>query len=299
MSRRELLTRYKNFFGERETSEILKVKDKIRKDQYVRVNRSLCEIEDVEKFLKGNRVKYSRTFLPNCIKIEKSFFNLSSSLPSLTGEIYLQDIASQIPVNCIDYSNFSGKVRVLDMAASPGSKTTQIADMLTLNGIEFEMIALEPEKKRLQKLINNIQKQGFRGIEIFNVRGEEFESKEKFDIILLDAPCSGNLAGDSDWLEKRNVEGIRKMAELQKKLLRKASELLREGGVLIYSTCSMEPEEDEENVEWILRNCGLRTFRPKLEFPFDVRPLRKQDSYRFMPHKAQMQGFFVCCLTKK
>lgn len=298
MSRNELLKRWDRNFGEDEVKELLRNYREIASKSYIRINLSKITIVEVQKFLKQNRVKFDKTVFPNCLKVEKSFFNLSSSLYSLTGDIYLQDLASQIPVNCIDLKYLKGKkkIRVLDMAASPGSKTTQIADFFNVLGMDYEIVALEPEPKRLTKLVNNIQKQSFDRIKIVESRGEDFSDSKKFDLILLDAPCSGNLVGDFRWLDKREVNGILSMAELQKKLLLNASKLLKENGILIYSTCSMEFEENEANVEWILKNSSLKSYLPSLKFPFDVSPLKKgQKSMRFFPLKSQTQGFFVCC----
>lgn len=294
MTQKELIKRYEQFFGKKETQLLLEMPRKIGNDKYVRVNISKTTPEEVEKFLKSNRVKFSKSLLPYAYNIERSFFNLSSSLPMLSGEMYMQDIASQLPVHCIDFKNLKKKVRVLDMAAAPGSKTTQLADLLTYHKVAYEIIALEPEKKRLKKLMNNIQKQGFEHISVFNVTGQEFEAEEKFDIILLDAPCSGNLVGDKGWLEKRTVVGIKKMAALQRELLEKASQLLAQGGILIYSTCSIEPEEDEENVKWAVENLDLVVKEVQI-------PLKTQNTgfgYKLLPYKSKTQGFFICYFHK-
>ena len=112
--------------------------------------------------------------------------------------------------------------------------------------------------------------------------------------MLLDAPCSGNLIGERDWLQKRDVKGIAQRSVLQRKLLQKASELVKIEGVLIYSTCSLEIEENEENVEWFLKNSKLKSFKTRFKFPFETNPTKKQDSLRFMPQRSKTQGFFVC-----
>lgn len=309
----ELKSRYENFFGKGSFDKLIDAKKKYSKNQFLRINLSKSSVVEVEDFLKKNRVKFSKTFIENALKIEKSFFNLSGAPEGILGKYYLQDLASQIPVNCINFkslksqvSSRSSSLRVLDMAASPGSKTTQIADMLNYHNIDYKIVALEPEVKRLTKLINNIQKQGFRNIEIYNSYGQDFKSDEKFDLILLDAPCSGNLVGDRDWLEKRNVKGIEQNAKVQRELLTNAYNLLSENGILIYSTCSLEPEENEINVDWFMKNFKVNSFRPKIKFPFSTKPLSRykrkdlkiKDCLRFMPYESKTQGFFVCCFIK-
>jgi 16S rRNA C967 or C1407 C5-methylase (RsmB/RsmF family) len=300
--------RYDDLFGEDAYEDLLEAQEMYSQDQYVRINISKRKVSEIEKFLKSNRVKFVRTYIKNCLRIEKSFFNLSSSLEALSGEIYMQDIASQIPVNLIDYDSLLAKgrsIKILDMAASPGSKTTQIADMMAFFKIDCEITALDPEVKRLRKLVSNIQKQNFRNISVINVKGEDFKTSDKFDVILLDTPCSGNLIGDTSWLKKRDIEGIRANAVLQKKLLKKASELLAEDGLLLYSTCSMEPEENEENVEYAQKELKLKSKKSSFEFPFETRPEKlvdrkfmKQESIRLFPYLSESQGFFVCLLEK-
>ncbi|MDA3855270.1 MAG: RsmB/NOP family class I SAM-dependent RNA methyltransferase [Candidatus Woesearchaeota archaeon] len=301
--------RYDDFFGGGTFHKLLDAKEKYTKNQFIRINLSKISIEEGDKFLKKNRVKYSNTFISNALKIERSFFNISSSIESISGKVYLQDLASQIPVNCIDFSKYKNKkIRILDMAASPGSKTTQIADLFSLHEIDYEIVALEPENKRLTRLINNIQKQGFENITIVNTLGEDYEDKELFDIVLLDAPCSGNLVGDRDWLKKRDMNGILNNSDLQKKLLKNAEKLTKKEGIMIYSTCSLEVEENELNVDWILKNSKLKSFKPILKFGFDTKPLtifkgKKLDqgvenSIRIMPYLSKTQGFFVCCFRK-
>ncbi len=303
---KQLLQRYDNFFGTRTSQKLLEAKRKYSNNQFIRVNKSKTSNKLIEEFLKKNRVKFTKTYLPNSFKIEKTFFNLSSAPQCILGEFYLQDLASQIPVNCIDFSSLPKKVKVLDIAASPGSKTTQIADILKSKEIAYDIIALEPETKRLTKLINNIQKQSFENINIINSTGQDFKTSTKFDIILLDAPCSGNLVGDRDWLNKRDLKGIQNNANLQKQLLKNAASLLVPNGILIYSTCSLEIEENEENALWAQQNLGLKSFLPTLKFPFETDSFKltknkkylKLKSIRIMPYLSQTQGFFVCCFKR-
>ena len=300
--------RYDKFFGNGSFKKLLNAQEEYGDDQYIRINISKKKVSEIEKFLKSNRVKFDRTYIKNCLRIRKSFFNLNSSLEALTGDIYMQDIASQIPVNLLDWDKLISKkkkLRILDMAAAPGSKTTQISDMMKFFKIECEIIALEPEQKRLRKIRNNVQKQGLTNIEIIQSRGEEFKDKEKFDLIFLDTPCSGNLVGDRSWLKKRDLKGIEGMAQIQKKLLKNASELLLDDGTLIYSTCSLEPEENEYNVEYAQKELNLKSIKSDFEFPYETKPekllkikIMKQESIRLLPFESETQGFFACILEK-
>lgn len=301
----ELLARYDKWFG---NGTGRKLNDSIRnysQNQFVRVNLSKMEIEEVLSFFKKNRVKYENTFLPNGFKIEKSFFNLSSSLPCLSGQIYFQDLASQVPVNCVDFSRLkelsdSGKIiKVLDGCASPGSKTTQMLDLLNYNKINYELTAIELEEVRVNRLVNNIQKMGFSGFKIVNTSATDFKTSEKYDVIILDVPCSGNLVGDRNWLKKRNVSDICEKSNLQKSIVKNISKYLENDGELIYSTCSIEREENEDNVKWINSNCDLKSVKIELDTNFDDSCLDGVLGLRFLPHKSRTQGFFVSKFVNK
>lgn len=301
-----LLIRYENWFGEGSSKLLLKEQRLYSSHGYIRVNISKTTVKSIVEFFKNHRVHFSATPIDNCFKINKTFFNISSTLPALTGELYIQDFASQIPVCTIDFerlkdiANENGKVLCLDMAASPGSKTTQLADILSFYNIPYEIVALEPEQKRLTKLINNIQKQGFTNVKVIETRAENYSTTKQFDVILLDAPCSGNLITDNQWLNKRNLKGIQDNAQLQKTLFAKAVELLAPAGQLIYSTCSLEREENEENVEYFSRHHPVKAMPLKLKMEFDTKPLNTtHHCMRFTPHISHTQGFFIAKFEKR
>lgn len=299
--------KYEKNFGEGIFDELKKNQKIILNNQYIRVNSDKTEVLN---FLKKNRFKYIETFIDNCIKIEKSFFSISSSYLNLTGKIYLQDLASQIVVNTIteDLYKKKDKILILDMCSSPGSKITQLAKKLENKKIKYEIICLEPNKTRLLRLINNIQKQNCKNISILNILAENFISEKKFDLILLDAPCSGNFLSDKNWFSKRDQIGINNNAQLQKKLIKKAKELISQKGEIIYSTCSLEIEENEENINYAVQKLHLKTKQIDLKIPFSTKPVLKfenkifdttvKNSIRFMPNVSKTEGFFICKLVK-
>lgn len=301
--------KYSSIWGKNTLKKLLNMKREISSKQYIRVNTSKTSYGNVEQFLKKNRVKFEKTSLPNAIEIKKSFFNLTSSPTSLLGEIYSQDLASQLPILTLPEKIFEKQhISVLDMCASPGSKTTQIADILETKNCSYDITALEPEKKRITKLINNLQKQQVKNCKVFQIKGEDFSSSEKFDLIILDAPCSGNLIGDNNWLKKRNQQGIEQNASLQKKLLKKAYSLLKNDGILVYSTCSMEVEENEMNIDWFVKQFQVKTIQPKFKPTFPTTPLKEYKGKKFspqvsktmrlMPLTSKTQGFYVGIIIK-
>ncbi len=323
--------KYARDFGKNIFDEILMVKNSLEKNQFIRVNISKISTEKIEEFMQKEGIKYEKTFFPNFFKITRSPYSLASSPEHLMGWFYLQDLASGVPINCINWQSFQDtddsngqrfqnkeqELRVLDLCASPGSKTTQICDTLDSLNINYKLYAIEPQQKRLSRLINNIQKMNLKNVEVFQGFGESISTRDlglprgdegNFDVILVDAPCSGNIIGDRNWLQKRNEKGIYENSTLQKKILSNAKSMLKEDGILIYSTCSLEIEENEENIHYAIKELGMKTIDPSLTCNFNTAPITKgkggnfdkevSKCIRFMPHISKTEGFFVGVLKK-
>ena len=160
-----------------------------------------------------------------------------------TGRITRQEVVSMIPVLAMDIS--PGET-VLDMCASPGSKTTQIAECLGDRGIVF---ANEISNSRANTLVSNVQRHASRSTIVINHDGRHIPKvpMEGFDKILVDVPCTGSATTRKNpevW-GKWSPKGGRSLHDLQINLLRKAVSLVRPGGVIVYSTCSLDPIENE------------------------------------------------------
>jgi 16S rRNA C967 or C1407 C5-methylase (RsmB/RsmF family) len=126
----------------------------------------------------------------------------------------------------------------------------------------------------------------------------------KFDRILLDVPCSGNFAGDQDWFKRRTIADVERNAKLQREILTEAAACLREDGEIVYSTCSLEPEENEINMDWAIKHLNLRIEEVDchgekgLTEIFGSRlDISVERCRRIWP--AETQGFFVCKLKKQ
>ena len=168
-----------------------------------------------------------------------------------TGRITRQELVSMIPVLAMDIS--PGET-VLDMCASPGSKTTQIAECLGDRGIVF---ANEISNSRANTLVSNVQRHASRSTIVINHDGRHIPKvpMEGFDKILVDVPCTGSATTRKNpevW-GKWSPKGGRSLHDLQINLLRKAVSLVRPGGVIVYSTCSLDPIENEAVVAEIIR----------------------------------------------
>jgi tRNA (cytosine40_48-C5)-methyltransferase len=230
-------------------------------------------------------------------------FSLGATAEYLMGYYYLQESASQLPVQVLDPKPGEN---ILDMAASPGSKTTQIAQWMDNKGT---IIALDTDNRRLLALRNNLERCGITNTIVYK-KDARFatDMKMTFDKILLDAPCSGNYVIEEGFFTKKSVEGVHERARLQKELLKSAFNVLKDGGTLVYSTCSLEPEENEMNIEWLLKkypemkleDTGLEIGDPGLVKVFGKKLSSEiKKCRRFWPEKTGTEGFFIAKLIKK
>jgi len=167
------------------------------------------------------------------------------------GDYYVQEESAALPVEVM--KPCEGE-KILDMAAAPGGKTTQIASKIGNQGM---VVANDKSSRRMQSLHANIYRTGSVSVVATNYDGTRIPEDEKFDRVLVDAPCSGE--GDK---ARRNFKSASKseigsLSKLQKQLMEKASRLVKEDGVVVYSTCTLAPEENEGVVRHVLDNTGL------------------------------------------
>ena len=171
------------------------------------------------------------------------------------GEIYLQSLSSMIPPLLLGAKPGEN---VLDMAAAPGGKTTQIA---ALTGNQAMVTACEMNKIRAERLRYNVQRQGATRVTVMNIDSRNLDDLFSFDRILLDAPCSGSgtvQLGSPRSKGQFSREFLSRTTKQQEALLHKALRLLRPGCEMIYSTCSVLTQENEEIVSRVLRKTGAQ-----------------------------------------
>jgi NOL1/NOP2/sun family putative RNA methylase len=232
----------------------------------------------------------------------ESEFSMGATPEYLQGFCYLQEAASQLAAEALDPK--PGEL-VLDMCAAPGSKTTHLAMLMDNKG---KIIALDSNNPRLPSLQNNLERCGVSNTIVYKKDARFADDLGlKFDRILLDAPCSGNFANDEQWFEERKVDDLKMMVKAQRQLLEAALTVLKTGGVLVYSTCSLEPEEDELNIDWLLSHrtdIALEPVEAKIgdkgltavfgkELNKEVAKCR-----RLWPRRTGTQGFFLAKIRK-
>lgn len=231
----------------------------------------------------------------------QSEFSPGAITEYLLGYYYLQEAAAQLPVEVL---NPQPTETVLDCCAAPGGKTTQMA--AAMNN-QSRIIAYDLKASRLQALLTNLERCGITNTAAFGGDATKVRKLDiAFDKVLLDAPCSGNYLSEPDWFKKRNHDGILLSSKIQKRLLRLAVDVLKPGGTLVYSTCSLEPEENELNMDWALNNLpvSVEPFHLPLGDPGITTVFgqkldeRVANCKRFWPHKTNTEGFFIAKLVK-
>lgn len=221
-----------------------------------------------------------------------------------SGAYYVQEASSMLIAHAID---FSKDKKILDLCAAPGGKSTLLASMMTNESL---LVSNETIKSRLKPLEENIIKWGNPNVLVTNNDSSAFSVLENyFDVILVDAPCSGEGMFRKDkeavkqWFEKH----ILHCAERQRRILQNVIHSLKPNGVLIYSTCTFSLEENEKVIEWFLENYSEQFELLKINFPqeWNISNGHSPDekisnhTYRCYPHKIKGEGLFLACLQKK
>lgn len=214
------------------------------------------------------------------------------------GLFQVQGEASQLIAHILDPR--PGE-RILDGCAAPGGKTTHIAELMEDRG---EVIATDLSAQGLEKLKQNVRRLAVTSVKPFPVdlqRGLTGALAAPYDRILVDAPCSGlgTLRSHPEAKWHREERDIRRLSKLQKKILRQAAGYLKPGGVLVYSTCTLTREENEEVVEDFLdreKNWTLESVEGYL--PGEARALIRGEYFLALPHKHDTDGFFAARMRK-
>ena len=265
--------------------------------------------EHLEIFIIEGKIvndKKNNNNLTNLIDLEPG--ELGRSLEHLLGYYYVQEISSMLPVIAL---NPNPNEIILDLCSAPGSKTTQIAAKMENTGA---IIANDLKLGRIRILASNLERCGVMNTIITKSRGVELckNLKENFQIdkILLDVPCSGEgIIGSSKESNKMwNIKRIRSLSKIQKSLFESAFELLKPQGVLVYSTCTYAPEENEEVIDFILKKFnnikiekislpaksreGIKKWQEK-EYLEDIKY-----SHRIYPQDSNTGGFFIAKFRK-
>ena len=292
----QFISRYRKLGVDFDPSEVV-VKPSLR------VNTLKIADAALLKRLKKQGVKFTKIpYLEHGYFYESSF-SLGATPEYLLGYYYLQSASSQFAAELLSPKKND---LVLDMASAPGGKTTHLAQLMNNKGV---VVALDVDTRRLDSLRNNVERLGVTNVVSYKKDGRFVSDFGlQFDKILLDAPCSGNFTLEADWFKKRSLLDLKEMSKLQRELLKEAWKVLKPKGTLAYSTCSLEPEEDELNLDWFLEkfsDAKLVSLPKSVGSPALTEMFGKKlnpdikKAMRFWPHKDSVNGFFVAKIEKK
>lgn len=300
--RQYMVERYQTLFGE-ETKAFLEGND-LPLSKVIRINELVISLKEAVETLgdKGVHLEQIKG-LPYAFRVLDSPFPIGATTEYLLGHYMLQSPASMWAVEAL---NPRDRGFVIDMCAAPGGKATLIAQLMENQG---SLLATDISRSRIRSLRSNLSR--MQVVNSFVMRMDATQLPRlnlQADAILLDAPCTGEglIPIDPARKQSRSMKDIMTMATVQRRLILAASRLLRERGVLVYSTCSFAPEENEEIIDYALNECPLRIIETELPIgdpgfpsPFD----RQLDNSltlarRFYPYKHQMEGFFICKMIK-
>ncbi len=274
----------------------------------VRVNTLKCGMARIVEILKEKNISFvTPPWCKDALILEGITSEQIGTMDFIReGHLYRQALSSMIPALVLDpHPNES----VLDMCAAPGSKTTQMAALMQNQG---NIVAIEAIRPRIYKLKFVIAQLGVTNVSVKLMDARRYRTDQLFDKILLDVPCSTEgrfKTDDPKSFAYWSLRKIKEMAHKQRGLLLSASRLLRPEGILVYSTCTFSPEENEAIIDWFLRKTSLPFEVLPIEFPQikSYPPLlaweeksyddRVKNCLRILPD-GMMEGFFVVKLKR-
>lgn len=282
-----------NQYGEELTNKILEGYQTNRVVS-LRINSIKTTKDSVIKTLNENNISYEEiSWYDNALVVNTKADELKKLDIYNNGEIYLQSLSSQLPPL---FLNPQENELILDMAAAPGGKTTEIA---ALSNNKAMITAIEKNKIRSERLQYNIDKQGAKKVSVLNTDARNLNEYFMFDKILLDAPCSGSGTFTNSNFDNFSDDLVERSTKFQKSLITEAIKHLKVGGELIYSTCSILDVENEKIIEYILSNnknielvpLDLSNYQDLPQLP------TKEGTLCVMPTKYY-EGFYVAKIKK-
>lgn len=241
--------------------------------------------------------------LPDFLEITHQPFPVSESLEHWLGLFYIQQAVTGVAAPLLGPR--PGE-RVLDLCAAPGGKTTHLADLMADQG---SIVAADVSEKRLRALLGNVYRTAHTNILALAADGRRFPPGATFDRILADVPCSGEgmARKKGGRVGRTSPAALKRMTRSQEKLLRRAAELVRPGGEILYVTCTYAPEENEAVVSRVLSDIDMEVLPIELDVPhapgltqfedlvFDE---RLSGAARIYPHHLDSGGLFLCHLRR-
>jgi len=272
----------------------------VKPKQAIRINTMNANRDTVVKRLESLGIALEKIpFLEDGYWIRRSKFSVGATAEYLLGLYSIQEAAAQIPATL--FTELEDKT-VLDACASPGGKTVQLANLMNNSGV---IVALELKQRKMFALANQLERSRVTNTAVYNMDAKEATNLNmKFDCVLLDVPCSGNYVTDKDWFSKRTIEDVHRNARRQRQILTEAAKVTEDGGEIVYATCSLEPEENEMNIDWAIGALNVKVEEIKCHGEKGLTDIFGKELDRSIEKckriwPNQTQGFFVCKLKKQ
>lgn len=220
------------------------------------------------------------------------------------GAYYVQEASSMFLEEVMKQTvELTQKVKVLDLCAAPGGKSTLIQSVISAESL---LVSNEVIKSRVNILAENITKWGAANVIVTNNDPKDFQRLQNyFDVIVVDAPCSGSglFRKDPNAINEWSENNVDICARRQQRILADIIPSLKDGGILIYSTCSYSLQEDEEILDWLIKESMFESIRLRVEASWGVVETVSERSgsfgYRFYPDKVKGEGFFIAVFKKR
>lgn len=265
--------------------------------QTVRVNLTKGTVEEAITHLTAEGIKVERsTLIPECLHITGGQAARTAAFGQ--GLITIQDESSMLPATVM---NPQPDWRVLDMCAAPGGKTTHLAEKMNDEG---SILALDLHPHKLELIDENTARLGLESIDTAPLDGRkapEYLAVESFDAVLVDAPCSGLgvMRRKPDIKYTKREEDLESLQAIQVSLLKAATRLLKPGGLLIYSTCTVDKTENEGTVAQFLQDVKKMQLTPLQNLPAALDAKQKDGMLQVFPQDFGSDGFFVAAFRKQ
>ena len=299
-----MIERYIDFLGMNDTIKLLEANERPLTPA-IRINTLKIGVSELKRRLESKGFQLEPIeWVPYSFKVLNEPLNLGSLHEHLLGYFYIQNIASMLPPIILEPKP---NETVIDMCAAPGGKATHLAQIMNNKG---KLILIERNKNRIPALEINLRRMGIRNSTVINLDAINISKLNiKANKILLDAPCTGEglIREDKSRKKSKNIKDIYNMASIQKKLLDAGLNSLKSRGKLLYSTCSIAPEENEKVVNQVLNEkTHFNISEIKTQYGINgityiyknnlIKDLK--NAQRFYPHIHDTIGFFICLISK-
>jgi NOL1/NOP2/fmu family ribosome biogenesis protein len=216
------------------------------------------------------------------------------------GAYYVQEASSMFLEQAFKQIEIEGPKIVLDLCAAPGGKSTHLNSLINTDDL---LVSNEVIRSRVPILVENLSKWGHSNFVVSNSDARQFgETEGLFDVLVIDAPCSGEglFRRDPEAAKEWSPENASLCSVRQRRILAESWPCLKQGGYLIYSTCTFNPAENEENLSWLRSQGGFESIRIPLQEDWNINEIENDGiyGYRFLPHKVKGEGFFLSILKK-